>query len=99
MQQILMGLVHLQIHYWLSLEVRVTHTCSDCSLCECVCVHTIVAQVGYVAYMPFLQLGENKVDLLPSDDGAPEAGAIQLPDYGFPFWYTNRSTVYVSHHF
>ena len=50
-------------------------------------------QPGTTAYLPLQDLGSNKVLLPPTDNGL--SSAIPLPTFGFPFWSTNRSRVYV----
>ena len=48
---------------------------------------------GTPAFLPFLNLGVNRVILPGSDDGTSQP--IALPDYGFPFWNSSRTVVYV----
>ena len=52
-------------------------------------------QAGATAYLLLLELGLNQVVLPRMVDGTSDA--IPLPDVGFPFWSTSRSTVYVSY--
>ena len=44
--------------------------------------------------MPFVGLGPNQVFVPEADDGT--SSAIPLPEYGFPFWSTNKTQVFVS---
>ena len=45
-------------------------------------------------YLPLLELGVNQVFVPRADNGPSDA--IPLPEFGFPFWSTNRTFVYVN---